>query len=317
LDAAGMVFKAGCVGSYLPNLGTAQTVTGTFAAAATVTPPPPLIVGNFNDLANSIGFTAALKSALNTNQKVALTKLVRGLSNAQSRKLASINSAAQVQDLINCAGIRNSSLISVGANAIDPLQNADGAGIAPIWGDFTSSTAVSNQGRVFGTMIYNALSGKAGTVNLSLGGFDYHDGTRTTGYEMDQKAGQVIGRILQSAKVMGKPVFIYVHSDGSTGTANSAGLDSTFTSDRGIAGGAMIFAYHPSGRPATSGFQIGQYLSGQVVDESHVIGSNPEVAAQTVFANYLQFNKAIDLFDGVVGRSPISGTAMNGVLKIV
>jgi hypothetical protein len=315
-DASGMVYRAGKVGSTLPNLGTGQTVTGIRQAAATVAPPPPLIVGSFNDIANSIGYTGALRNSLTTNQKISLTKLVASLSGSQVRKLASINSAAGVQDLVNCAGIKNPSLISAGANLVDPLTNGDGSAVSPIWNGFNASTAANNQDRVLGSMVYNALNGNAGTVSIDLGGYDYHDNTRTTGFNMDKQAGMVIGKILQTAKAMGKPVFVYVTSDGSVVSLETSTPDSPWASDRGTAGAALMFVYHPSGRPQTSGFQIGQFTTGQVVDESYVIGSNPELAAQAVFANYLQFNKSLGLFGSIVGRSALTD-GVNGVVKLV
>jgi hypothetical protein len=313
LDASGMAYKAGALGSMLPNLGSQSSATGIRQMASTVQPPPPLVVKSFNDLANSIGYTAALKNSLSATQRSSLTKLVQNLSTSQSRKLAQIQTAAQVQTLVECAGIKNTSLISQGSGAVDPLTN--NPNVATVW-QINANTAANAQGRVFGSMVYNSLAGKAGTVNLELGGYDYHDNSRNTGDTRDRAAGVVIGQILESARLMNKATFIYVISDGSVVSADSANPGAPWTSDRGSAGSALIFMYSPAGRPATSGQQIGQYTTGQVADGSAPTGANPEVAAQAVFANYLAFNKRTDLFASIVPGSVLNGSVLQGVLKV-
>ena len=317
LDVSGMAFKAGALGSLLPNLGKSSTSTGIRQMASTVSPPPPLVVGTFTDLGNSIGYTAALRTQLNQAQRVSLTKLVEGLSTSQARKLASINSTAQVQTLVECAGIKNNGLISQGAAIVDPLANSadQGTAAAAVFG-ITAGTAANAQNRVFGSMVYNSLAGKAGTVSLEMGGYDYHNGTRTTGDNQDRNAGVVIGQILEAARVMNKSVFVYVTSDGSVVSADSATPGSVWNSDRGGAGSALIFMYSPAGRPVTSGMQIGQYTAGQVADPASIIGSSPEVAAQAVFANYLQFNKKLNLFSSITNSSALQGAALTGVVKV-
>ena len=59
------------------------------------------------------------------------------------------------------------------------------------------------------------INGFAGAGTISLGGFDYHDGTRATGETRNFKAGQMIGAVLEYAQRVGKPLMIYVFSDGS------------------------------------------------------------------------------------------------------
>jgi hypothetical protein len=166
-------------------------------------------------------------------------------------------------------------------------------------------------------MVYNALLGQSGTVNLQMGGFDYHNNTRNTGDQRDQAAGANIGRILDTARILGKKVFLYVTSDGSVvSDENAVPGQGTWTSDRGDAGLAMIFIYDPAGRPATSGYQIGNFTNGQVADPSTPVGASPDLAAQAVFANYLQLNKRMDLFDRIVPRGALDAAALAKVVKV-
>ncbi len=309
-DATGLIFKGGLVGSMIPNVGARASATGLNQQASLVNPPPPLVVRSYTDIANSIGYTRALQTSLSVAQRQKLAKLVGDLSTSQARKLASVNSTAGVQDLIECAGIKNVE-IAAGA-AVDPLANAQ---VATRWG-INANTAANNQQRVFAAMVYNGLLGQAGTVNLELGGYDYHDGTRTTGDTRDREAGVAIGRILDTARILGKKVMLYVTSDGSVVSDENAAPGANWTSDRGSAGMALLFFYDPAGRPATSGFQIGHYTTGQVADDKTPVGNSPELAAQAVFANWAKFNKNMALYTKVIPNGSLSGAVLDSVIKV-
>ncbi|MGE4130714.1 MAG: hypothetical protein AB7F86_03705 [Bdellovibrionales bacterium] len=309
-DASGLVFKGGLVGSLIPNLGRRASATGLNQMASYINPPPPLIVGSFADLQGSIAYTRALQTSLSATQRTKLARLVSNLSASQARKLASVNSTAQVKNLVECAGIKNVELSS-GA-PIDPLANA---AVATAWG-INNGTAANNESRVFASMVYNGILGQAGSINLERGGYDYHNGTRTTGDQQDLAAGQVIGRILETAKILGKKVMVYVTSDGSVVSNTDAAPGAVWTSDRGSAGMAMVFAYDPAGRPATRGAQIGHYTAGQVADDRTLVGNSPELAAQAVFANWCSFNGNIGAFEKVVTNGTIRGPLVDEVLRI-
>lgn len=327
-DISGLAYQVGLSGKILPNIGTRGTPSGIQQKPATVFPPSPLVVSSFTTVQNSIGYTAALKSSLNDAQRNKVAQLASRLSGSQARRLASISSAAHVQNIVECAGIKNVELISNGASAIDPLlaggapQGAAqtiGQQIGALYG-INAQTAANNEQRVFSTLVYNALVGNSGTVNLERGGYDYHDGTRTTGDTRDREAGEAVGRMLQMAHLLQRPVFIYVTSDGSTVSTDSASAGSSWVSDRGAAGMMYLIAYRPAGRPSTSGPQIGGYTAGQEADGNSAIGTNPEAAAQAAFANYCRFAFGSGWetqYRKVIPRGgSLEGTALESVLKI-
>ncbi len=309
-DASGLVFKAGLVGSLLPNLGRRASATGLNQQAALIAPPPPLVVRSFADIQNSIGYTRALAQGLNATQRQKLVKLVGDLSTSQAKKLTQVNNMAKFAELIECAGIKNVEIAS-GAN-LDPVANQQ---VAQRWG-INANTAANNENRVFASMVYNGILGNAGTINLERGGYDYHDGSRTTGDNADRAAGQVIGRILDTARILGRKVMLYVTSDGSVVSSESAAPGAPWTSDRGGAGLALIFLYDPAGRPATSGFQIGNYTTGQVANDRTPVGNSPEVAAQAVFANWAKFSGNMGLFTKVIPSGTLSGPILDSVIKV-
>src|SRR5205823_572731 len=133
--------------------------------------------------------------------------------------------------------------------------------------------------------------GKSGPVGLVRGGYDYHDNTRTTGDTKDREAGRYIGMILETAAALGKPVCLYVTTDGAVvSDVNNTARNSPWVSDRGISSLAYLLMYDPAKRPQTTGFQVGSFGADQSVDPVGV-STNPEAVAQAIFANYLQLNK--------------------------
>ncbi len=311
-NISGLVVKAGLNGSHLPNLGTRASSTGVNDMPAVLLPPTPLVVRSFRDITNSLGYSAAVGTQLNDVQKIKLANLVSGLSRHQSRKLASLSSGQQLQKLVECAGIKNQSLVEGGSGAVNPVQNA---GVGTIW-QLNANTNQGSNDYVFGSMVYNALLGHAGATGLEMGGYDYHDNSRNTGDTRDRNAGVTIGRILQSAKVLQKPVFLYVTSDGAVNSPESDSRNAPWTSDRGSAGAAYIFMYDPVRRPEVSSNQIGHFTDAQVADDKFVIGNDVSRAAQAVFANYLQFNKRIGDFNRVVGRNALEASVLSQVIKV-
>jgi len=314
-SADGMLAKAGLMGSILPNLGRrANTASGIGQVPAVLNPPSPLVISSFTSLTNSLGYAGALGNTMNASQKQSLARLVSRLSESQSRKLASVSRGDEIKSIVDCAGIKNQDLVQQGANAVDPRQDAQfSTSLSGVWG-INAGTNANNRELIFGSMVYNALKSQSGSVALEIGGFDYHDNTRTTGNTRDLDAGRTAGRILESAQAMNRPVCLYITSDGATSSAKSDSVTAPWTSDRGTAGLSFFMYFNPAGRPQTSGFQIGNFTSGQVADETSPVGSSPEAAAAAVFANYLAINKRLDLFNGIAGRV-LDANALNAVLK--
>lgn len=309
-DVSGAVTKAGLVGTNLPNIGNRNTRTGMNQSAGFAVPPAPLVVQNYSALLSSIGYTASLSTALNANQKNSLVKLMSNLTETQTRKIATLNSGETVKTVLDCAGIKNVDVMAKGASIVDPRSNATFAGV---WG-IAANTANNNRELLFGSMVYNTLLGQAGAANIELGGYDYHDGSRTSGDTRDLDAGTEVGRILESASVLGKPVMIMVVSDGSVYSNASDDRAAGWAGDRGH-GVAYLFYFDPKGRPATSDFQVGQFNDNQASDPTFVTGSNPELVAAAVFANWCQANKRMDLFDKVANRI-LDTSQLSQVIKV-
>ncbi len=298
----GMTSKAGLAGSLLPNLGKQQTFSGISHKSAVVNSNLPLVVSNYSAITGSLGYAAALGASINADQRGALSKMISRLSETQARRIATDKTGIEVKNLVDCANIKNVELAAVSNPGVDPRTDAKGAELSAAW-NINGGTNGGDQNLIFSAMTYNVLKGNAGAAGLEIGGFDYHNNTRATGDQKDLEAGQVVGRILESAAIMGKPAFVYVTSDGAVSSADSASRNSPWTSDRGIAGASYILYYDPAGRRPTSNNQIGYFTSGQAADDQFITGASPEIAAVAVFANYLKLNNKMNLFAPIVGRT--------------
>lgn len=312
-DVSGLVTKAGLLGSHLPNLGSRGGRTGISQLPARVPPPAPLQVTGFNAVANAVAYSNIV-GGLSANQKNSVAKLMRQLTSVQVRQLAAIKGSEDIKKVLECGGVKNVDNIASGTGFLDPRLNAD---FSKVW-NLTTESSGSSEDMIFGTMVYCSLLGYAGSSNIQLGGYDYHDGTRTTANGLDLRAGTVFGRILESAHVLKKPTFLYVTSDGSVSGGSSSDSDRQggWGSDRNQTGMAYMMYYNPKGRPETSDFQIGHFTEAQAVDRFYVTGGNPEATAAAVFANWCAANKRNDLYIPTAGDRVLDATQLKQVIKV-
>ena len=203
-----------------------------------------------------------------------------------------------LKNQVRCAYVKSANTAAVFGNpaALDPTQDPlIVGGTTPI---FTASDFMDNDVQKTATVMKLVLDGFAGAGTIVLGGYDYHDGTRATGEGRNFKAGQMIGAVLEYAQRVGKPVMIYVFSDGSL---TSTGMVDNSVGGRGKLGwqgdnssvaSTFFLAYSPAGRPqlrnGTAGQQIGYFSSdGTVVSTSSPAANAVNQLVQVVILNYM------------------------------
>jgi hypothetical protein len=203
-----------------------------------------------------------------------------------------------LKNQVRCAYVKSANTAAVFGNpsALDPTQDPlIVGGATPI---FTMSDFSDNDVQKTATVMKLVLDGFAGAGTITLGGYDYHDGTRATGEMRNFKAGQMIGAVLEYAQRVGKPVMIYVFSDGSL---TSTGMVDSSAGGRGKLGwqgdnssvaSTFFLAYSPKGRPqprnGTAGQQIGYFSSdGMVVSTSSPAANAVNQLVDLVILNYM------------------------------
>jgi hypothetical protein len=183
-------------------------------------------------------------------------------------------------------------------SALDPTKDPN---IVAIASKFGANAFMDNDFAKTATVMKLVLNGFAAAGTITMGGYDYHDGTRATGETRNFKAGQMIGAVLQYASTLPPPfpgLMIYVFSDGSL---NSNSMVDSSAAGRGKLGwqgdnssvaSTFFLAYSPKGRPTLRGAagaqQIGYFTAdGSVVSTSSPAANAVDALVQVVLLNYM------------------------------
>ncbi len=204
---------------------------------------------------------------------------------------------AALKNQVRCAYVKavNTANQFGDPSALDPTKDSN---ITSIAAKFQANAFMDNEFAKTATVMKLVLNGFAGAGTITMGGYDYHDGTRATGETRNFKAGQMIGAVLQYAAALGVPVMIYVFSDGSL---NSNSMVDSSAAGRGKLGwqgdnssvaSTFFLAYSPKGRPALRGAagtqQIGYFTAdGSVVSTSSPAANSVDSLVQVVLLNYM------------------------------
>jgi hypothetical protein len=204
---------------------------------------------------------------------------------------------ATLKNQVRCAYVKavNTANQFGDPSALDPTKDAN---ITSIASKFQANAFMDNEFAKTATVMKLVLNGLAGAGTVTMGGYDYHDGTRATGETRNFKAGQMIGAVLQYASQLGVPVMIYVFSDGSLNSnsmvdGSAAGRGKlAWQGDNSSVASTFFLVYNPAGRPALRGAagaqQIGAFTAdGSVVSTSSPAANSVDSLVQTVLLNYM------------------------------
>jgi hypothetical protein len=210
---------------------------------------------------------------------------------------------ADTKQLAQCGYVKTAYLSDKFGNpaAIDPSADPDIKGGAGIFTDaeYTGEREFEKTASVMKLVV----EGYAGAGTISMGGFDYHTGDRSQGEAKDFRAGVCMGACLEFAARRGKPLMIYVFSDGSL--SSNGMIDSSvggrgkgvWTGDNQSTASSFFLVFNPSGRPALSTGggtpperhqQIGYFrASGDIETASHPGANAVNLLVETVILNYM------------------------------
>lgn len=156
----------------------------------------------------------------------------------------------------------------------------------------------------------------AGTI--TMGGFDYHTGNRTTGEARDFRAGQCMGACLEYAFRMGTPLMLYVFSDGSVSSNGmpdpGANGKLNWDTDNQATGAAFFLVYNPKGRtqPLIASQQLGWMRTDGSVETAGSPGANSVTQlVDMVVLNYLALHSSTTYYRDANGNS----VGLDGMLQ--
>lgn len=339
-DFTGMLQAAGFIGSSLPYMLTGYgaflseikaTPVNQFDGAIIGT-PNMLKVESVASISGSLtpkGSLATMTPTMRANLVTAIESLSKLEVDAVINNPKSHESQKIIRELTYCATEKNKSLVANASevnykNAAFPTNDASDATlrVSNIWdasnitdadGDMYNNAQLREKGLNASLMRYvldlaalsvtNCMRGYSGAALINLGGYDYHSAfyTRASAELKDKFVGDLVARVLKTAKAFNRPVFIYVNADGSVSSQKSASNSVDWSGDFPKRGMNFIIAYNPSGAPSVAGvtvgnysdasFQLNHFTDAGVVSNANPIGSldAQDLAAAAVFLNFLNF----------------------------
>jgi hypothetical protein len=315
------IFRAGADGQLLSLIGSSNSESGGNsqfpmhlfnASARPVKIDRPSDVTGLVDTGKLVD-TPVRRGLLSQSDAVAVMESIARISD---RKLGRVQTAVTaddvLKDLVRCGYVKSADLVDRFGDptALNPVIDPLITGANPIFtgeeilrdGEFAKTAAVMKL----------VLNGYAGAGCISMGGYDYHTGDRSSGELRDLRAGRCIGACLEYAARIGTPLMIYVFSDGGVfsngmvdNSANGRGKG-VWTGDDQSTAATYFLVYNPGGRPQLRGStdlqraqrqQIGYFRdSGDVETAGSPCANNVNLLVETVALNYMALHDEIGQF---------------------
>jgi hypothetical protein len=241
-----------------------------------------------------------------------------------------VATGAKLETQVKCGYVRTADTVNRFSSpaAINPALDPEITGAAGVFG---ANFGNDGEFQKTASVMKLVVEGYAGAGTISMGGFDYHTGDRSTGELRDLRAGRCIGACLEYAARRGKPLMLYVFSDGSlssNGTIDTSvdGRDKgVWTGDNQQTAASFFLVYNPptlGGRPTllNTGVparhqQIGFFSAGgDVVTSSSPAANNVNLLVQTVLLNYMALHGETNLYNGLFGSALGSGASLDGLV---
>lgn len=300
------IYKAGADGSLVTLIGSQSSDSGgnSMAPAMLIDPSVrPTKVDRTSDVTGLVD-TGDLTSILSQSDAVAVMESIERISEMKLAKVdTKLATDVTVKDLVTCGYVKTADLADRFGNpsALNPELDTNIVGPSGIFtqaefnsdGEFRKTAAVMKM----------VINGYAGAGTITMGGFDYHTGDRSTGELRDLRAGRCMGACLEYAARIGVPLMLYVFSDGSL-SSNGMVDDSVdgrgkgvWTGDNSSTAASFFLIYNPAGRPALMGGtadeqsrhqQIGYFRPDASVESaSSPAANNVNLLVNTVILNYM------------------------------
>ncbi len=271
----------------------------------------PTKVDRPEDVVNLID-TGDLVGILTKDDATAVMESIYRISERKTNQVnTEITRDAVIKEMINCGYIKAADIADrFGDFVIDPGLDAeivDQPGL-PGTGIFTevewnAGDRDANEFRKTAAIMKLVINGFAGAGCIEMGGYDYHGGRRAEGEVKDERAGRCMGACLEYAARRGKPLMMYVFSDGSV--SSNGAIDNTmagrgkgeWVSDNSSTAGTFFLVYNPGRRPTIIGATLEEqaihqqlgYMSsdGAVQRAATPAANNVNLLVNTVLLNYM------------------------------
>ncbi|GAB4358371.1 MAG: hypothetical protein Kow006_26760 [Gammaproteobacteria bacterium] len=335
------IARAGATGEIVTLVGSRNSESGGNSLAPAMMIDPeirPTKVDRPSDVTGMVD-TGNLTSVLSDpNDVVAVMESMTRLSDhkvslaAIDPRLTPAENAA-IKNRIRCGYINSADIADRFAGvSVDPAAdpNIRGAGGIFSAAEFDGDGEFRKTASVMKMVLDGAVGSYAGAGTITMGGYDYHTGDRATGELRDLRAGRCIGACLEYAARLGKPLMLYVFSDGSVSSNGqldnsvNGGGKGVWTGDNSSTAASFFLVYSPLGRPQLIGAdateqarhqQIGYMRSDASVETtSSPAANNVNLLVETVILNYMALHGEQGNFQTLFGNNLASTATLDSLI---
>lgn len=265
-------------------------------------------------------------------------RVLESIDRISRDKLAMIDTGVSndvaLKQQIECTYVKTADLVDrLGSpNDLDPRVDANVTAAFAGVGTIASDNEFSKTASVMKLVV----NGYAGAGTITMGGFDYHTGDRSTGEGRDLRAGQCMGACLEYARLVNRPLMLYVFSDGSL--SSNGMIDSSvggrgkgqWTGDNQSTAASFFLVFNPTGRPTTYSVgsipaarrqQLGYFRGSGDVETTGSPGANAvNTLVEMVLLNYMALHGEQNLFSSRFPTSVLNSQidnwiAFNGIVN--
>ena len=309
------IYQFGARGGLLNLIGSQSSQSGGNSMAPptmVISAAMPTKVSSSQDSSGLVS-TGQLSTLLpNANDVTNVLESMKRISDAKYAQVqaypgnAALNTAAIGPAGIQACGYTKAAYIVDKYNSPSAVNPDVDPKIVGASGIFTTAEYQANSDyRKTAAVMKLVIDGNAAAGTIEMGGFDYHSGNRMDGEAKDLNLGNCIGAVLEYASRVGKPVMIYVFTDGSL--ASSGMIDSSaggrgkgvWTADNQNVAATYFLVFNPAGRAVSAqanpemSFQIGSFnKDGSQNTTGSPAGNNVPNLVQMVVLNYMALHSA-------------------------
>jgi len=305
------IATAGAKGSILTLSGSSNSDSGgnSLVPAALFDPElRPTKVDRPSDVVNLVD-TGDLVGILSKDDATAVMESIYRLSDQKMNNVnTQIATDAAIKQAVRCGYLKAADVAErFGGTPIDPSLDPDivaddGTGIFTT-AEFNDNGRDGREFRKTASVMKLVMNGFAGAGCIEMGGYDYHGGARAEGEVKDERAGRCMGACLEYAARLGKPLMMYVFSDGSlssNGTIDNSAEGrgkGEWSSDNSSTAASFFLVYNPTRRATLIGAtpdiqavhqQLGAMdAGGSVMRAATPAANNVNVLVNAVILNYM------------------------------
>ena len=318
------IARAGAKGSILTLTGSENSDSGGNSMLPAMLYDPelrPTKVDRPSDVVNLVD-TGDLVGILSKDDATAVMESIYRLSDAKVGNVdTQVAADAAIKQAVRCGYLKAADIADrFGGTPIDPAVDPmivadDGTGIFTS-AEFTGNGRDAREFQKTASVMKLVMNGFAGAGTVEMGGYDYHGGARAEGEVKDFRAGRCMGACLEYAARLGKPLMMYVFSDGSL--SSNGTIDNSqegrgkgeWSSDNSSTAASFFLVYNPTRRPTLMGVgdeqfrhqQIGAMdAGGSVMRGATPMANNVNQLVNSVILNYMALHNETGAFDALYG----------------